>query len=83
MNEAGEKRLARVQQDAKLGLERRLQEKEYEIITRMVQEYRGGKMDINKFIGGIGAISELRALATSSAHDKMRAENDMEKLSRS
>ena len=76
MNSSMEKRAQRVQEAARIGLQRRMYEREQSIIARLVTEYRSGTITSEKLYGGIAAISELRSIAVQSEHDLMQAEDD-------
>ena len=76
MNSSMEKRANRVQQAARVGLQSRMFEREQNVISRLVTEYRSGTLTSEKLFGGIAAISELRSIAVEAEHDLMQVQDD-------
>lgn len=75
-------RMRRVQQNAKLALRERMEERERNIITRMVQKYQAGKLDANQLFGAIATIAELRSIVTEVEHDQIAADREIEELTK-
>ena len=80
MNEQQEYVVNRVQENTRLGLAKRMAERENAIITKLVIAYRANKLDPNMLYGGIAAISELRSIVVESEQDYHRAARVVENL---
>jgi hypothetical protein len=80
MNEATEKRFARVQEANRIGLESRMLDREKKIIDRLVMAYNSGKLYSEVLFGGIAAISELRSIIHETERDLMQAADDIHSI---
>ena len=75
-----ETRINRVQEAARAGLARRMQEHEDKIINRLVSAYRSGTLTSEMLFAGIGSVAELRSVAYEAEHDLMMAAQDSENI---
>lgn len=73
MNEQQERRINRVQQNARIGLVERMKAREEAIISKLVLAYRGGKLNSEALFGGIAAIAEIRSIVIEAEQDYSRA----------